>query len=96
MPDSKQANDVAGYAAAVRAALSTLPDGEGDSLIEDLENHLADPDPANQLAGLRRNRAGALRPDGDRGARDRAHNTRFSGGAEALVSGITPGGVKGD
>ena len=42
MPDSKHANDVAGYAAAVRAALSTLPDGERDSLIEDLENHLAE------------------------------------------------------
>lgn len=42
MPDSKQANDVARYAAAVRAALAPLPDAERESLLEDLENHLAE------------------------------------------------------
>jgi hypothetical protein len=42
MPDSKQANDVASYAAAVRAALAPLPDTERESLLEDLESHLAE------------------------------------------------------
>lgn len=42
MPDSKQANDVARYASAVRAALAPLPDAERESLLEDLENHLAE------------------------------------------------------
>jgi hypothetical protein len=42
MRDSKQANDVAGYAAAVRAALAPLPDKERESLLEDLESHLAE------------------------------------------------------
>jgi len=42
MPDSKQANDVASYAAAVRVALVDLPDAERESLLEDLENHLAE------------------------------------------------------
>jgi hypothetical protein len=42
MPDSKQAIDVAGYAAAVRAALAPLPEAERDSLLEDLEDHLAE------------------------------------------------------
>lgn len=42
MPDSKHADDVAAYAAAVRAALVALPDGERESLLEDLENHLAE------------------------------------------------------
>lgn len=42
MPDSKQANDVATYATAVRSALASLPDAERASLLEDLENHLAE------------------------------------------------------
>ena len=42
MPDSKQAIDVAGYAAAVRAALTPLPEAERESLLEDLEDHLAE------------------------------------------------------
>ncbi|TMB90568.1 MAG: hypothetical protein E6J37_00330 [Chloroflexi bacterium] len=42
MPDSKQANDVAGYAASVRAALAALPDAEREGLLEDLESHLAE------------------------------------------------------
>src|SRR2546429_1578515 len=42
MPDSSQANDVASYASAVRAALAPLPDAERESLLEDLENHLAE------------------------------------------------------
>jgi hypothetical protein len=42
MPDSKQANDIASYASAVRAALAPLPDAERESLLEDLENHLAE------------------------------------------------------
>ncbi len=42
MPDSSQANDVARYAAEVRAALSSLPDNERESLLEDLESHLAE------------------------------------------------------
>ena len=42
MPDSKQADDVATYAAAVRSALASLPDAERASLLEDLENHLAE------------------------------------------------------
>ncbi len=42
MPDSKPADDVASYAAAVRAALAPLPDAERESLLEDLENHLAE------------------------------------------------------
>ena len=42
MPNSKQADDVASYAAAVRAALGHLPDDERESLLEDLENHLAE------------------------------------------------------
>lgn len=42
MPDSKQANDVASYAAEVRAALAHLPDAERESLLEDLESHLAE------------------------------------------------------
>jgi hypothetical protein len=42
MPNSNQANDVARYAAAVRAALASLPDAERESLLEDLENHLAE------------------------------------------------------
>ena len=40
MPDSNQADDVARYAAAVRAALAPLPDAQRESLLEDLENHL--------------------------------------------------------
>jgi hypothetical protein len=42
MPDSKSANDVAGYAAEVRAGLANLPDAERESLLEDLESHLAE------------------------------------------------------
>ncbi|HEX3507222.1 MAG TPA: hypothetical protein VHW94_02420 [Candidatus Dormibacteraeota bacterium] len=42
MPNSSQANDVARYAAEVRAALSSLPDAERESLLEDLESHLAE------------------------------------------------------
>src|SRR5947207_8792603 len=42
MSDSSQANDVASYASAVRAALGALPDTERESLLEDLENHLAE------------------------------------------------------
>lgn len=42
MPDSKQANDVTTYAAAVRAALAPLPESERESLLEDLEDHLAE------------------------------------------------------
>ncbi len=42
MPNSKQANDVAAFAAAVRSALASLPDAERASLLEDLENHLAE------------------------------------------------------
>jgi uncharacterized membrane protein len=42
MPDNKQAADVARYAAAVRAALAPLPDSERESLLEDLEDHLAE------------------------------------------------------
>ncbi|HVC77034.1 MAG TPA: hypothetical protein VND96_11045 [Candidatus Micrarchaeaceae archaeon] len=42
MPNSNQANDVARYAAAVRAALASLPDAERESLLEDLESHLAE------------------------------------------------------
>src|SRR5256886_2141048 len=42
MPDSSQANDVASYASAVRTALAPLPDAERESLLEDLENHLAE------------------------------------------------------
>jgi len=42
MPNSKEANDIARYAAAVKAALSSLPDAERDSLLEDLESHLAE------------------------------------------------------
>jgi hypothetical protein len=42
MPDSKHAIDVAGYAAAVRAALAALPEAERESLLEDLEDHLAE------------------------------------------------------
>ncbi|MGH7760762.1 MAG: HAAS signaling domain-containing protein [Candidatus Dormibacteraceae bacterium] len=42
MPDSKPANDVAGYADAVRAALASLPEKERESLLEDLESHLAE------------------------------------------------------
>jgi hypothetical protein len=40
MPDSKQADDVASYAAEVRAALAHLPDTEREILLEDLESHL--------------------------------------------------------
>ena len=42
MANSKPANDIARYAAAVRAALASLPDAERESLLEDLENHLAE------------------------------------------------------
>ncbi|HXC79845.1 MAG TPA: hypothetical protein VNU19_22650 [Candidatus Acidoferrum sp.] len=42
MPNSNQANDIARYAAAVRAALASLPDAERESLLEDLESHLAE------------------------------------------------------
>src|SRR2546429_4764251 len=42
MPNSSQANDVASYATAVRAALAALPDAERESLLEDLEDHLAE------------------------------------------------------
>src|SRR6266581_674869 len=42
MPDSSQANDVASYASAVRSALAALPDVERESLLEDLEDHLAE------------------------------------------------------
>jgi hypothetical protein len=42
MPDNKPANDVAGYAAEVRTALANLPDAERESLLEDLESHLAE------------------------------------------------------
>jgi uncharacterized membrane protein len=42
MPASKQPNDVATYAAAVRAALAPLPESERESLLEDLEDHLAE------------------------------------------------------
>ncbi len=42
MPDSSQANDVVSYASAVRAALEPLPEAQRESLLEDLENHLAE------------------------------------------------------
>jgi hypothetical protein len=42
MPDSRQPDDVAAYAISVRAALAHLPDAERDSLLEDLESHLAE------------------------------------------------------
>ena len=42
MPDSSQANDVVSYASAVRAALGPLPEAQRESLLEDLENHLAE------------------------------------------------------
>jgi uncharacterized membrane protein len=42
MANSKPANDVATYAAAVRSALASLPEAERASLLEDLENHLAE------------------------------------------------------
>ena len=42
MPNSNQADDIARYAAAVRAALASLPDAERQTLLEDLENHLAE------------------------------------------------------
>jgi hypothetical protein len=42
MPDSKTVNDVSSYAAAVRAALARLPESERESLLEDLEDHLAE------------------------------------------------------
>jgi hypothetical protein len=42
MPDSKQPEDVVTYANAVRAALAALPDTERESLLEDLEDHLAE------------------------------------------------------
>ena len=42
MPVSKQPDDVATYASAVRAALAALPDTERESLLEDLEDHLAE------------------------------------------------------
>jgi hypothetical protein len=42
MPDSKRANDVAAYAAAVRAALAPLPEAQRENLLEDLESHLAE------------------------------------------------------
>jgi uncharacterized membrane protein len=42
MANSKPANDVAAYAAAVRSALASLPEAERASLLEDLENHLAE------------------------------------------------------
>lgn len=42
MPDSNSANDVASYADAVRAALASLPEKERESLLEDLESHLAE------------------------------------------------------
>jgi uncharacterized membrane protein len=40
MPDSKQTDDVARYAADVRAALAHLPDAGREILLEDLESHL--------------------------------------------------------
>jgi len=40
MPDSKLDDDVASYAAQVRAALAHLPDAELEILLEDLESHL--------------------------------------------------------
>jgi uncharacterized membrane protein len=42
MADSKQAADVATYAAAVRAALAPLPESQREILLEDLEDHLAE------------------------------------------------------
>jgi hypothetical protein len=42
MPVSKQPDDVATYATAVRATLAALPDTEHESLLEDLEDHLAE------------------------------------------------------
>jgi len=42
MATSKPANDVVAYAASVRSALASLPDAERASLLEDLENHLAE------------------------------------------------------
>ncbi|HEX6547478.1 MAG TPA: hypothetical protein VF134_01900 [Candidatus Dormibacteraeota bacterium] len=42
MADETQLNDVATYAAAVRAQLSDLPPGQADVLLEDLEDHLAE------------------------------------------------------
>src|ERR1700674_1647339 len=42
MENSKPPNDVAPHAAAVRSALASLPEAERASLLEDLENHLAE------------------------------------------------------
>ena len=42
MADETQKNEVAAYAAAVKAALSDLPAQERDRLLEDLEGHLAE------------------------------------------------------
>src|SRR2546429_5912771 len=40
MASNNQADDVATYAAAVRAALSNLPTDQSEVLLEDLEDHL--------------------------------------------------------
>src|SRR5216683_1249634 len=40
MASNDQANDVATYAASVRAALSDLPPDQAEVLLEDLEDHL--------------------------------------------------------
>jgi len=40
MASNDQADDVATYAASVRAALSNLPTDQSDVLLEDLEDHL--------------------------------------------------------
>src|SRR3981081_3185641 len=42
MPCANLAYSVAPYAAAVRAALAPLPESERESLLEDLEDHLAE------------------------------------------------------
>src|SRR2546423_13097712 len=42
MPGSSHASDVVSYASAVRDALEPLPEAQRESLLEDLENHLAE------------------------------------------------------
>ena len=42
MPDSTPARDIASYADAVRAALASLPEKERESLLDDIESHLAE------------------------------------------------------
>lgn len=95
MPDSKQPDDVATYATAVRAALAALPDSERETLLEDLEDHLAEVAsesdvPLRERLGKPEHYAAELRSAYGAGEADSTGQRRLLGGSvRAFIATVT-------